>query len=171
MERSRGLPLLLLLLLLLASSAEGLASGIREAKEFGLTTSTKSYSHEMDSVGVQPVAQSFLPRLNYTSPVSALSSPMDSRLAKINTVTSSGDHAGHLLRSIKFNPTVGTILSAEHMDIKFNCSINVPKSLVNQDFPLFTLWKNGKEILDVGRIASQYYQFDDNEITTMKAAF
>ncbi|XP_039180458.1 tyrosine-protein kinase Mer isoform X1 [Crotalus tigris] len=171
MERSRGLPPLLLLVLLLASPAEGLASGKREAKEFGLTTSTKSYSHEMDSVGVQPVAQSFLAWLNYTSPVSALSSAMDSRLAKINTVTSSGDHAGHLFQSIKFNPTIGTILSAEHKDIKFNCSINVPKSLVNQDFPLFTLWKNGKEILDVGRIASQYYQFDDNEVTTMKAAF
>ncbi|KAM3852222.1 tyrosine-protein kinase Mer isoform 2-T2 [Vipera latastei] len=171
MEGSRGLPLLLLLLLLLASSAEGLASGKREAKEFALTTSTKSYSYEMDSVGIQPVAQSFLAWLNYTSPVTALSSPMDSRLAKINTVTSSGDRAGHLLQSIKFNPTVGTILSAEHMDIKFNCSIDVPKSLVKQDFPPFTLWKNGKEILDVGRIASQYYQFDDNEVTTMKVAF
>lgn len=93
---------------------------------------------------------------------------MDSRFLKINTVTSSGDHAGHLLQSIKFNPTVGTILSAEHMDIKFNCSINVPKSLINQDFPPITLWKNGKEILNVG---SHYYQFDDNELTTMKAAF
>ncbi|XP_034283435.1 tyrosine-protein kinase Mer [Pantherophis guttatus] len=165
MKGSRGLPLLLLLLL--SSAVEGLAIGKQEAKEYGLTTSTKSYSPEMDSVGVQPVAQSFLAWLNYTSPVSTLSPPMDSRLVKINTVTSSGDHARHL-QSIKFNPTVGTILSAEHMDIKFNCSINVPKSLVNQDFPPITLWKNGKEILDVG---SHYYQFDDNELTTMKAAF
>uniref|UniRef100_A0A8C5SN78 Ig-like domain-containing protein n=1 Tax=Laticauda laticaudata TaxID=8630 RepID=A0A8C5SN78_LATLA len=122
----------------------------------------------MDSVGVQPVAQSFLAWLNYTSPVSTLSPPIDSRLITINTVTSPGDHAGHLLQSIKFNPTIGTILSAEHMDITFNCSIDVPKSLVNQDFPPITLWKNGKEILDV---SSHYYQFDDNELTTMKAAF
>ncbi|XP_013907824.1 PREDICTED: tyrosine-protein kinase Mer isoform X2 [Thamnophis sirtalis] len=169
MEGSRGLPLLLLLPLpLLASTVEGLASGKGEAKEFGLTTSTKSYSHETDLVGVQPVAQSFPAWLNHTSPVGALSPPMDSRLLKINTVTSSGDHAGRLLQSIKFNPTGGTILIAEHMDIKFNCSINVPKSLVKQDFPPITLWKNGKEILNVG---SHYYQFDDYELTTMKAAF
>ncbi|XP_032071331.1 tyrosine-protein kinase Mer isoform X2 [Thamnophis elegans] len=169
MEGSRGLPLLLLLPLpLLASTVEGLASGKGEAKEFGLTTSTKSYLHETDSVGVQPLAQSFPAWLNHTSLVDALSPPMDSRLLKINTVTSSGDHAGRLLQSIKFNPTGGTILIAEHMDIKFNCSINVPKSLVKQDFPPITLWKNGKEILNVG---SHYYQFDDYELTTMKAAF
>ncbi|KAM6463929.1 tyrosine-protein kinase Mer isoform 2-T2 [Liasis olivaceus] len=169
MEGVRGL--LLFLLLMSASSAEGLASGKQEAKKSGLSTSTKSYSHVMDSVGMQQVAQSFLAQLNYTSPVSAFSLPTDSSLVKINKLTSSEDHADHFLQSIKFNPTVGTILSAEHMDIRFNCSINVPKSLVNQDFPLISLWKNGKEIFDTGKIAIHSYQFDYNEVTTMKSAF
>lgn len=85
--------------------------------------------------------------------------------------TDAEDYEAHPLWSIKFNPTVGRILIAEHTDVKFNCSIKVPKSLINQDSTIISLWKNGKELLDIDRIASQFYQFDDNEVSTMISAF
>ncbi|KAH0622809.1 hypothetical protein JD844_025494 [Phrynosoma platyrhinos] len=96
---------------------------------------------------------------------------MVSRTVKSNTFTSPENDGAHPLRSIKFNPTVGRIQIAEHMDIKFNCSISVPKSLINQDSAVISLWKNGKELLDADRIASQYYQFDDNEDIAMISTF
>nr|XP_056708653.1 tyrosine-protein kinase Mer isoform X1 [Euleptes europaea] len=90
---------------------------------------------------------------------------------RTNKAPSSEGYTAHSLQSIKFNPTVGTILIAEHKEIKFNCSINVPNSLINQDSALISLWKNGKELLDADRLASQFYQFDDNEVTSMVSTF
>lgn len=85
--------------------------------------------------------------------------------------TDAEDDAAHPLQSFKFDPTVGRIVIAEHTDIKFNCSIKVPKSLIHQDSAIISLWKNGKELLDVDRIATQFYQFDDSEETTMISTF
>uniref|UniRef100_A0ACB8G9U6 Uncharacterized protein n=1 Tax=Sphaerodactylus townsendi TaxID=933632 RepID=A0ACB8G9U6_9SAUR len=90
---------------------------------------------------------------------------------RTNKAPSGEGYTAHSLQSIKFNPTVGTIVIAEHKEIKFNCSISVPNSLINPDSAFISLWKNGKELLDADRLAIQYYLFDDNEISTMISAF
>ncbi|XP_060610455.2 tyrosine-protein kinase Mer isoform X1 [Anolis sagrei] len=97
--------------------------------------------------------------------------PMDSRTGKANTFTTPEGDGAHPLQAVKFNPTVGKIPIAEHMDVKFNCSIKVPRSLINHDYATISLWKNGKELLHADRMASQHYQFDDNEYISMTSAF
>lgn len=109
--------------------------------------------------------------LNNKSVISASTHPVESSTMRRNKTSSGEGYTARSLQSIKFYPTVGTIVIAEHKEIKFNCSINVPKSLINQDSELISLWKNGRELLDADRLASQYYQIDDNEVTTMISTF
>uniref|UniRef100_A0A8D0L8C5 Tyrosine-protein kinase Mer n=1 Tax=Sphenodon punctatus TaxID=8508 RepID=A0A8D0L8C5_SPHPU len=82
-----------------------------------------------------------------------------------------GKYTTSALQAIKFNPTVRHIVITEHTNVKFNCSINVPKLLIDQDSAVISLWKDGKELLDADQITSQYYQFDDNEDTVMISTF
>uniref|UniRef100_A0A8C4VL26 Tyrosine-protein kinase Mer n=1 Tax=Gopherus evgoodei TaxID=1825980 RepID=A0A8C4VL26_9SAUR len=72
---------------------------------------------------------------------------------------------------VKFNPTVGHILINEHKDFKFNCSIKVPQFLFNQDSAVISLWKDGKELQEPGRMSTRHYQVTDDVETTMVSTF
>ncbi|KAJ7341214.1 hypothetical protein JRQ81_005063, partial [Phrynocephalus forsythii] len=165
---------LLELLLLVAaaaasSSTEGLTQGVKRSVSI-LTIESKTPPKNAKRV---PRLPRFLPvHINSTiSAIHAPAHPVESRPVKASKLTSAEGDAADPLRLIKFNPTVGSIRIAEHMDIKFNCSISVPKSLINQDSAAISLWKNGKELIDADRIASQYYQFDDGEDIAMISTF
>ncbi|XP_048338192.1 tyrosine-protein kinase Mer isoform X2 [Sphaerodactylus townsendi] len=164
------LPLLLLLLLLMlpgsVSSAQGPVERRQERKRSDFL-STKSNLLLKDSKDTRRAPRS----LNNISVISASIHPGDSSTMRTNKAPSGEGYTAHSLQSIKFNPTVGTIVIAEHKEIKFNCSISVPNSLINPDSAFISLWKNGKELLDADRLAIQYYLFDDNEISTMISAF
>ncbi|XP_053169482.1 tyrosine-protein kinase Mer isoform X2 [Hemicordylus capensis] len=157
-----GLLLPLWLLLAPASSSEDPVEGIIS----DLLSSSKSNSPSKDSTGVHRLPRSFLVKRNTISRTDASTHYVESSTGSANKFAS-GEH----LQSIKFNPTVRNIVIAEHTDIKFNCSINVPKSLINQDSAMISLWKNGKELLDADRMASQFYQFHDNEVINMISTF
>ncbi|XP_054840629.1 tyrosine-protein kinase Mer isoform X2 [Eublepharis macularius] len=150
-----------LLLLLLLHGSASLGQDHVEGKQ------RKSNLPSRDLRGTHRIPRS----LNNISVISASTNAMESSTMRTNKATSGEGYTAHSLQSIKFNPTVGRIVIAEHKEIKFNCSINVPKSLINQDSALISLLKNGKELLDADRLASQFYQFDDNEITTMASTF
>uniref|UniRef100_A0A8C4VJH2 Tyrosine-protein kinase Mer n=1 Tax=Gopherus evgoodei TaxID=1825980 RepID=A0A8C4VJH2_9SAUR len=79
--------------------------------------------------------------------------------------------AAHSLQQVKFNPTVGHILINEHKDFKFNCSIKVPQFLFNQDSAVISLWKDGKELQEPGRMSTRHYQVTDDVETTMVSTF
>ncbi|XP_044866037.1 tyrosine-protein kinase Mer isoform X2 [Mauremys mutica] len=79
--------------------------------------------------------------------------------------------AAHSLQQVKFNPTVGHILINEHKDFKFNCSIKGPHLLFNQDSAVISLWKDGKELQEPGRMSTRHYQVTDDVETTMVSAF
>ncbi|XP_042307985.1 tyrosine-protein kinase Mer isoform X2 [Sceloporus undulatus] len=168
MGEPEGLRSWLMLLLLASFSTEDLIEG---SKRLVMSLSSKSSSPSEESKTVHRLTRSLLDEINKTSTIYASARPMESRTVKANTFTSPEGDGTHPLWSIKFNPTAGRIQIAEHMDIKFNCSISVPKSLINQDSAVISLWKNGKELLDADRIASQYYQFDDNEDIAMISTF
>ncbi|XP_077192386.1 tyrosine-protein kinase Mer isoform X2 [Paroedura picta] len=158
------LALLLPLLNGSASSGQGLVERKQERKKSDFSSSTKS---SLPSKATHRTYRS----LNNKSAVSASTHPVESSTTRTNKASSGEAYTARFLQSIKFNPTVGTIVIAEHKEIKFNCSINVPKSLINQDSAFISLWKNGKELLDADRLGSQYYQFEDNEVTTMVSTF
>uniref|UniRef100_A0A452HLB3 Tyrosine-protein kinase Mer n=1 Tax=Gopherus agassizii TaxID=38772 RepID=A0A452HLB3_9SAUR len=79
--------------------------------------------------------------------------------------------AAHSLQQVKFNPTVGHILINEHKDFKFNCSIKGPQFLFNQDSAVISLWKDGKELQEPGRMSTRHYQVTDDVETTMVSTF
>ncbi|XP_066467950.1 tyrosine-protein kinase Mer isoform X2 [Tiliqua scincoides] len=141
-------------------STSNLIKGKQKAKRTDLL-STKSFSLSKEAKGVHRLPRSFGVKRSIAS----------TSYASTDKPTDTEDYAAHPLWSIKFNPTVGRIVITEHTEVKFNCSIKVPKSLLNQDSLIFSLWKNGKELLDMDRIASQFYQFDDHEVSTMISAF
>uniref|UniRef100_A0A8D2MK05 Tyrosine-protein kinase Mer n=1 Tax=Zonotrichia albicollis TaxID=44394 RepID=A0A8D2MK05_ZONAL len=61
-----------------------------------------------------------------------------------------GSSAGQL----SFNPTVPRVVINEHKDVTFNCSIRVPQELLRPDAPGISLWKDGRELHVLDRIAS-----------------
>ncbi|XP_072844982.2 tyrosine-protein kinase Mer isoform X2 [Pogona vitticeps] len=152
-----------------ASSAEALTKGVKRSD---LMLSIKPKLPPKDAKRVHRFPR-FLPvRLSSTTATTHSSArPVESSAVKASKLTSAEGDAADPLRIIKFNPTVGSIRIAEHMDITFNCSINVPKSLINQDSASISLWKNGKDLIDADRLASQYYQFDDSEDIAMISTF
>ncbi|XP_053239429.1 tyrosine-protein kinase Mer isoform X2 [Podarcis raffonei] len=154
-----------------AHATRGPVEAKQEAKGFNSSAPVKSHSPLKDSNGAHRFPRSLEVRINSTPTIYAPTRPVDSNTVKTNKLTSTESNAAHPLGSFKFNPTVGSIVVAEHMEIKFNCSISVPKWLINHDSALISLWKNGKELVGADRIASQYFQFDDNEVTTMISTF
>ncbi|XP_054678341.1 tyrosine-protein kinase Mer isoform X1 [Grus americana] len=75
------------------------------------------------------------------------------------------------LRQIKFNPTVRHIVINEHKDITFNCSIKVPQLLLRPDTPSISLWKDGKELHMLDRIATSHFEISDEEEVAMTSTF
>uniref|UniRef100_A0A8C0UMJ0 Tyrosine-protein kinase Mer n=1 Tax=Cyanistes caeruleus TaxID=156563 RepID=A0A8C0UMJ0_CYACU len=55
---------------------------------------------------------------------------------------------------LSFNPTVRHVVINEHKDVTFNCSIKVPQELLRPDAPGISLWKDGRELHVLDRIAS-----------------
>ncbi|XP_044285165.1 tyrosine-protein kinase Mer isoform X3 [Varanus komodoensis] len=167
-RRALRLRLLLLLPPLLGSACSAKVP-FEETKRSGLFAFPKPNLPSRDSKTVHRSPRSFPGQINNISYTSV--PPVNSSTVKDSMLTSAEGYADQLLQSIKFNPTIRTIQIAEHMDIKFNCSISVHKSLINHDSALISLWKDGKELLDADRLASQYYQFNDHEDITMISTF
>ncbi|NWU99762.1 MERTK kinase, partial [Upupa epops] len=75
------------------------------------------------------------------------------------------------LRQIKFNPTVRHIVINEHRDVTFNCSIKVPHELLRLDAPGISLWKDGRELHALDRIATSHFEILDEEEVAMTSTF
>ncbi|XP_074891415.1 tyrosine-protein kinase Mer isoform X3 [Buteo buteo] len=75
------------------------------------------------------------------------------------------------LGQIKFNPTVQHIVINEHKDVTFNCSIKVPQLLLRPETPGISLWKDGRELHVLDRIATSHFEIADEEEVTMTSTF
>lgn len=75
------------------------------------------------------------------------------------------------LGQIKFNPTVQHIVINEHNDVTFNCSIKVPQLLLRPDTPGISLWKDGRELHVLDRIATSHFEIADEEEVAMTSTF
>ncbi|XP_074434768.1 tyrosine-protein kinase Mer isoform X7 [Larus michahellis] len=75
------------------------------------------------------------------------------------------------LGKIKFNPTVRHIMINEHKDVTFNCSIKVPQLLLRPDTPGISLWKDGRELDVLDRIATSHFEISDEEEVAMTSTF
>ncbi|XP_061317690.1 tyrosine-protein kinase Mer isoform X2 [Pezoporus flaviventris] len=75
------------------------------------------------------------------------------------------------LGHIKFNPTVRHIVINEHKDVTFNCSIRVPHLLLRPDAPGISLWKDGRELHVLDRIATSHFEISDEEEVAMTSTF
>ncbi|NXT20168.1 MERTK kinase, partial [Syrrhaptes paradoxus] len=75
------------------------------------------------------------------------------------------------LRQIKFNPTVRHIVINEHKDVTFNCSIKVPQVLLRPDAPSISLWKDGRELHELDRIATSHFEIADEDEVAMTSTF
>lgn len=72
---------------------------------------------------------------------------------------------------LKFNPTVGHVVINELKDVTFNCSIKVPQLLVRPDSPGISLWKDGRELHTLDRIATSHFEILDEEEVAMTSTF
>lgn len=75
------------------------------------------------------------------------------------------------LRQIKFNPTVRHVVINEHKDVTFNCSIKIPQWLLRPDTPGISLWKDGRELHVLDRIATRHFEIPDEEEVAMISTF
>ncbi|NXN86442.1 MERTK kinase, partial [Bombycilla garrulus] len=72
---------------------------------------------------------------------------------------------------LRFNPTVRHVLINEHRDVTFNCSIKVPQELLRPEAPGISLWKDGRELQALDRIASSHFEIPDEEEVAMTSTF
>ncbi|XP_018861430.1 tyrosine-protein kinase Mer isoform X2 [Parus major] len=72
---------------------------------------------------------------------------------------------------LSFNPTVRHVVINEHKDVTFNCSIKVPQELLRPDAPGISLWKDGRELHVLDRIASSHFEIPDEEEVAMTSTF
>ncbi|NWV76713.1 MERTK kinase, partial [Dasyornis broadbenti] len=72
---------------------------------------------------------------------------------------------------LRFNPTVRHVVINEHKDVTFNCSIKVPQELLRPDAPGISLWKDGRELHVLDRIASSHFEIPDEEEVAMTSTF
>ncbi|XP_010212839.1 PREDICTED: tyrosine-protein kinase Mer-like, partial [Tinamus guttatus] len=79
--------------------------------------------------------------------------------------------AASSLGQVKFNPTVGHIVINEHKDVTFNCSIKVPHRLARPDAPGISLWKDGRELHALDRIATSHFEISDEDEVAMTSTF
>ncbi|XP_042672394.1 tyrosine-protein kinase Mer isoform X2 [Centrocercus urophasianus] len=75
------------------------------------------------------------------------------------------------LGQLKFNPTVGHVVINELKDVTFNCSIKVPQLLLRPDSPSISLWKDGRELHTLDRIATSHFEIPDEEEVAMTSTF
>ncbi|OXB74304.1 UNVERIFIED_CONTAM: hypothetical protein H355_006833, partial [Colinus virginianus] len=75
------------------------------------------------------------------------------------------------LGQLKFNPTVGHVVINELKDVTFNCSIKVPQLLLRPDSPGISLWKDGRELHTLDRIATSHFEILDEEEVAMTSTF
>ncbi|XP_066034082.1 tyrosine-protein kinase Mer isoform X4 [Chamaea fasciata] len=78
---------------------------------------------------------------------------------------------GSSVGQLRFSPTVGHVVINEHKDVTFNCSIKVPQGLLRPDAPGITLWKDGRELHVLDRIASSHFEIPDEEEVAMTSTF
>ncbi|NWT53804.1 MERTK kinase, partial [Erythrocercus mccallii] len=78
---------------------------------------------------------------------------------------------GSSVRQLRFNPTVRHVVINEHKDVTFNCSIKVPQELLRPDAPGISLWKDGRELHVLDRIASSHFEIPDEEEVAMTSTF
>ncbi|XP_008943994.1 PREDICTED: tyrosine-protein kinase Mer-like, partial [Merops nubicus] len=74
-------------------------------------------------------------------------------------------------RQIRFNPTARHIVINEHKDVTFNCSIRVPQVLLRPDAPSISLWKDGRELHVLDRVATSHFEISDGEEVAMTSTF
>ncbi|NXD19989.1 MERTK kinase, partial [Spelaeornis formosus] len=79
--------------------------------------------------------------------------------------------AGSSVGQLRFNPTVRHVLINEHKDVTFNCSIKVPQELLRPEAPGISLWKDGRELHVLDRIASSHFEIPDEEEVAMTSTF
>ncbi|KAM6279798.1 tyrosine-protein kinase Mer isoform 2-T2 [Porphyrio hochstetteri] len=75
------------------------------------------------------------------------------------------------LQQMKFSPTVRHIVISEHKDVKFNCSIRVPQLLLRSYTPSISLWKDGKELHMLDRIATRHIEIPDETELAITSTF
>ncbi|NXM57236.1 MERTK kinase, partial [Illadopsis cleaveri] len=78
---------------------------------------------------------------------------------------------GSSVGQLRFNPTVRHVVINEHKDVTFNCSIKVPQELLRPDAPGISLWKDGRELHVLDRIASSHFEIPDEEEVAMTSTF
>ncbi|XP_064271555.1 tyrosine-protein kinase Mer isoform X3 [Passer domesticus] len=78
---------------------------------------------------------------------------------------------GSSVGQLRFNRTVGQVVVNEHKDVTFNCSIRVPQELLQADAPGISLWKDGRELHVLDRIASSHFEFPDDQEVSMTSTF
>nr|XP_030124533.3 tyrosine-protein kinase Mer isoform X1 [Taeniopygia guttata] len=78
---------------------------------------------------------------------------------------------GSSVGQLRFNPTVRHVVMNEHRDVTFNCSIQVPQELLRPDAPGISLWKDGRELHVLDRIASSHFEILDEEEVAMTSTF
>ncbi|XP_041329972.1 tyrosine-protein kinase Mer isoform X6 [Pyrgilauda ruficollis] len=78
---------------------------------------------------------------------------------------------GSSVGQLRFNPTVRHVVINEHKDVTFNCSIRVPQELLRADAPGISLWKDGRELHVLDRIASSHFEIPDEEEVAMTSTF
>ncbi|XP_067388913.1 tyrosine-protein kinase Mer isoform X2 [Emydura macquarii macquarii] len=155
------------LLLLLAALDN--AEGRQERRMSRLLPSTQALYVDQPAVPRRPRA--LLTTMHDTPRADAQMHPVEPYPDQANGSDWDGDSAAHSLQPIKFNPTVGHIVINEHKDVTFNCSIKIPHLLLNQDSAVISLWKDGKELQGLDRMASRYYQVTDGDEITMVSTF
>ncbi|NWV31172.1 MERTK kinase, partial [Grantiella picta] len=79
--------------------------------------------------------------------------------------------SGSSVVQLRFNPTVRHVVINEHKDVTFNCSIKVPQELLRPDAPGISLWKDGRELHVLDRIASSHFEIPDEEEVAMTSTF
>ncbi|KAI1240327.1 Tyrosine-protein kinase Mer, partial [Lamprotornis superbus] len=85
---------------------------------------------------------------------------------------SSGEEPpGSSVGQLSFNPTVRHVVINEHKDVTFNCSIKVPQQLLRPDAPGISLWKDGRELHVLDRIASSHFEIPDEKEVAMTSTF
>ncbi|KAM9155035.1 tyrosine-protein kinase Mer isoform 2-T2 [Pangshura tecta] len=158
----------LLLLLLLLAALEN-TEARQERRTSHLLPSTQALSVDWPAAPRRP--RSLQTATHDTPKANARTPSVEPYPDQANASLSDEASAAHSLQQVKFNPTVGRILINEHKDFKFNCSIKGPHFLFNQDSAVISLWKDGKELQEPGRMSTRHYQVTDDVETTVVSAF
>uniref|UniRef100_A0A803YRV5 Tyrosine-protein kinase Mer n=1 Tax=Meleagris gallopavo TaxID=9103 RepID=A0A803YRV5_MELGA len=87
------------------------------------------------------------------------------------TATNEASPVATGLPRLKFNPTVGHVVINELKDVTFNCSIKVPQLLFRPYSPGISLWKDGRELHTLDRIATSHFEIPDEEEVAMTSTF